>query len=257
MAERLQKALAHAGVASRRAAERLVHEGRVAVNGQIVRTLGVRVDPARDVLAVDGRPVAPASRPVYLALHKPPGYVTTARDQRGRPTVLALVHSPERVYPVGRLDTDSEGLLLLTNDGELALHLTHPRYGVPKEYYAFVQGVPDERALAAVRGGVDLEEGRTAPADVAMVSTDGDRSWLRLVLKQGWKRQVRRMLAAVGYPVERLIRTRVGSVELDALPVGAVRALTDAEVDRLRRESGLGAGPASRAGWNELPSHRD
>src|SRR5581483_1082137 len=238
MPERLQKVLARAGVASRRTAERLIREGRVAVNGQVVRDLGIRVDPARDSLAVDGRPVAAAPKFVYLALHKPRGYVSTARDERGRPTVLTLVRSAERVYPVGRLDADSEGLLLLTNDGAFALHLAHPRYGVPKEYHVLVRGRPDEGALERLRRGLVLEEGRTAPARVALPSSDGERSWLRVVLKQGWKRQVRRMLAAVGCPVERLIRTRVGSLALGTLPVGAVRHLTESEVRRLQHESG-------------------
>jgi 23S rRNA pseudouridine2605 synthase len=257
MEERLQKVLAHAGVASRRAAERLVQEGRVAVNGHVVRTLGTRVDPGRDAVVVDGQPLRLALGHTYLALHKPRGYMSTVRDERGRPTVLQLVQSDRRLYPVGRLDADSEGLLLLTDDGDLALHLTHPRYGVPKEYHALVRGVPDADALARLRRGVELEEGRTAPARVDLLATEGDRTWVRLVLKQGWKRQVRRMLAAVGYPVERLVRTRVGSLELGALPVGVVRALTDAEVARLRRESGLGTRSAGQAGRYETARHRD
>jgi 23S rRNA pseudouridine2605 synthase len=239
MEERLQKVLAHAGVASRRAAERLVLDGRVTVNGQIVRTLGLKVDASRDALAVDGRSIASAEPLAYLMLHKPRGYVSTVRDERGRPTVRQLAGVREHVYPVGRLDVDTEGLLLLTNDGELALHLTHPRYGVPKEYQALVEGVPDAQALARLRRGLALEEGQTAPARVALLSTHGALSWVSVELKQGWKRQVRRMLEAVGFPVQRLIRTRVGSVTLSRLPLGAVRPLTSAEIDRLRRESGL------------------
>ncbi|HLH20997.1 MAG TPA: pseudouridine synthase [Chloroflexota bacterium] len=253
MEERLQKVLAHAGVASRRAAERLVQEGRVAVNGQVVRVLGARVDPAHDTVSVDGQPVRAVPDHVYLAVHKPRGYVSTARDERGRRTVLDLVSGSRRVYPVGRLDADSEGLLLLTDDGELALHLTHPRYGVPKEYHALVGGVPDDAVLAHLRGGIDLEEGRTAPAVVERLSDDGQRAWLRLVLKQGWKRQVRRMLAAVGCSVERLVRVRVGSLALGEWPAGAVRELTPAEVQRLRRESGLAA-RASAAAVRHGPS---
>jgi 23S rRNA pseudouridine2605 synthase len=245
MEERLQRVLAHAGVASRRTAEQLVLEGRVAVNGQIVRTLGVKVDAACDQLTVDGRPVALAAALVYLALNKPRGYVSTLHDERGRRTVRDLLDTPSRVYPVGRLDADSEGLLLFTNDGKLALHLTHPRYGVPKEYRALVQGLPDSGALARLRDGIDLEEGRTAPARVTVISTDRGRSWVSVELKQGWKRQVRRMLEAVGHPVERLIRTRVGSVVLGDLPRGAVRPLTAVEVETLRRESGLAAGRTS------------
>src|SRR5919199_129269 len=172
MEQRLQKVLAHGGVASRRAAERLITEGRVTVNGAAVRALGARVDPERDRVAVDGRPVAQAGEHVYLMLHKPAGVVSTAADERGRPTVLSLVRADRRIYPVGRLDADSEGLLLLTDDGELALRLTHPRYGVAKEYHALVRGVPDRGALAQLRRGLDLEDGRTAPARVDLLASD-------------------------------------------------------------------------------------
>jgi 23S rRNA pseudouridine2605 synthase len=256
MEERLQKALAHAGVASRRAAERLVTEGRVAVNGHIVRTLGARVDLARDALVVDGRRLATSPRRTYLALHKPRGYLSTARDERGRPTVLDLVKSSERVYPVGRLDLDSEGLLLLTDDGDLALRVTHPRYGVSKEYHALVRGVPSASVLAHLRRGVELEEGRARAAEVALVSTEADRSWVRIVLRQGWKRQVRRMLAVVGYPVERLVRTRIGSVDLGALPAGSTRELSAAELAGLRGDAGSGASVRNEAVQHGPTSHR-
>jgi 23S rRNA pseudouridine2605 synthase len=232
MEQRLQKVLARAGVASRRAAERLVVEGRVAVNGAVVRTLGTRVDPERDVLTVDGRPVRVDVHPVYVLLHKPRGVVSTARDERGRPTVLDLVRVEQRVYPVGRLDADSEGLLLLTNDGELAYRLTHPRHAVPKEYHVLVRGQVSERALARLRAGVRLPEGCARADAVAALGREGTGTWLCLVLHQGWKRQVRRMLAAVGYRVERLIRVRIGGLTLGDLPAGQWRVLSPAEVAR-------------------------
>jgi 23S rRNA pseudouridine2605 synthase len=241
MAERLQKVLAHAGVASRRAAEQLVLDGRVAVNGEVVRILGTRVDLTHDAVTLDGQPLADRNARSYFALHKPRGYVSTARDERGRPTVLDLVPSPRRLYPVGRLDVDSEGLVLLTDDGDLALHLTHPRYGVPKEYRALVDGVPSAGALAQLRLGVALTEGRTAPAEVEALHSGPEGAWLRIVLRQGWNRQVRRMLDAVGHPARRLVRTRIGSLELGHLRVGQARTLRNQEIARLRQESGLPA----------------
>jgi pseudouridine synthase len=250
MEERIQKVLARAGIASRRAAERLIMDGRVALNGEVVSTLGTRVDLARDRLAVDGKPLAVSSGYAYFALHKPRGYVSTARDERGRPTVLHLVPFSRRLFPVGRLDLDSEGLLLLTDDGDLALHLAHPRYGVPKEYHALVEGTPGPEALACLRKGVALAEGRTAPARVELVRVDADASWVRIELRQGWKRQVRRMLEAVGHPVRRLVRTRIGSVALADLPAGHTRPLSKREVARLRRESRLGV-----ASGQQLVSH--
>ena len=254
MPERLQKVLAHAGVASRRAAERLVEQGRVSVNGQVVQTLGVRVDAERDRLAVDGTLVTASPRS-YLLLHKPVGYVSTARDERGRRTVLDLLPAHRRLYPVGRLDADSEGLLLLTDDGDLAQRLTHPRYGVPKEYRALVRGLPDGGALAWLRQGVALDEGTTAPARVSIVAREGGHTWLSIELRQGWKRQVRRMLAAVGHPVERLVRIRVGSLVLGMLPPGGWRPLTDEELARLRRETGL-TGPDDTRQYGRK-GHRD
>lgn len=237
MAERLQKVLAQAGVASRRAAERLIEAGRVTVNGEVVRTLGTRVDPERERLAVDGRVVTVAPERAYWALHKPVGYVSTAHDERGRPTVLDLVPGQARLYPVGRLDADSEGLLLVTNDGALAQRLTHPRYGVEKEYHARVRGEPSETALAKLRAGVDLPEGRTAPAEVDVLRREDGATWVRVVLRQGWKRQVRRMWAAVGHPVERLVRVRIGDLWLSDLPPGQARRLTPAAAARAWRET--------------------
>lgn len=239
--ERLQKYLASCGIASRRAAEQLISAGRVRVNGQVVAELGTRVEPTVDRVEVDGRLVAPPAK-VYLALNKPPGVVTTTSDPLGRPTVLDLVPRVGRLFPAGRLDADSEGLLLLTNDGELANRVMHPRYGCEKEYRALVRGIPTVQALEQLRSGIELEEGRTAPARVAVDGTaEGGWHWLRVTLREGRKRHVRRMLAAVGLTVERLQRVRIGPLELGSLPPGRSRPLGRSEVAALRAAS---EGPA-------------
>jgi 23S rRNA pseudouridine2605 synthase len=230
---RLAKFLAHAGVASRRAAEGIIGEGRVSVAGETV------TDPARDVdessgVAVDGEPVAPEPLEVHM-LNKPPGVVSTAHDTHGRPTVVDLVRSGRRLYPVGRLDADTSGLILLTNDGELAEHLTHPRYGVERVYRARVQParVP-ERALRELRDGVELEDGRTAPARVRRL----EPGLVEITIKEGRKRQVRRMLEAVGHRVTELERVRFGPLALGQLRAGRSRRLPEDEVERLRRAAG-------------------
>ena len=229
---RLAKYLAHAGVASRRAAERLIDEGRVTVAGETVR------DPARDVdersdVAVDGAPVAPEPRQVY-AVHKPPGVVSTARDTHGRPTVTDLVPSGARLYPVGRLDADTSGLILLTNDGELANRLTHPRYGVRKTYRARVAPpMLSQGALRALREGIELDDGPTAPARARQLGP----GLVEIEIAEGRKRQVRRMLEQVGHRVLALERTRFGPLELGPLPAGGSRRLAPAEVERLAAAS--------------------
>jgi 23S rRNA pseudouridine2605 synthase len=226
---RLAKYLAHAGVASRRAAERIVADGRVTVDGATVR------DPARDVddahaVLVDGRPVHTVQTVVY-ALNKPAGVVSTARDPQGRRTVVDLVDADARLYPVGRLDADTTGLILLTNDGALAHRLTHPSFEVPRTYRATVRHPPvREPALAALREGVELEDGRTAPAAVRRLAADR----LELTIHEGRKRQVRRMCEAVGHPVRALERVAFGPLRLGALEPGEHRRLTPAEVERLR-----------------------
>lgn len=248
MSERLNLALARAGVASRRAADRLITEGRVRVNGQIVTALGSRVDPSRDRLAVDGRPIpGPPARHTYLMLHKPRGCVTTMRDPEGRPTVLQLLRGVAvRVFPVGRLDYQSEGLLLLTDDGELARALMHPSTGVTKTYRAKVRGIPGPESLARLaRGGVRIEGRPTLPARVEVVRRTGTTAWVELVLQEGRKRQVRKMLEAVGHPVQRLRRTRYDGLELGTLPPGRFRPLTPREVAQLRRSARAEA-PAGR-----------
>lgn len=237
---RLQKALAEAGIASRRAAEQMIRAGRVSVNGSIVTELGCKVDPVRDRLAVDGRPVEPRPALVYFMLNKPAGVITTAKDTHGRPTVLELMPaSVPRVFPVGRLDADTEGLLLLTNDGELANLLLHPRHHVPKTYVAEVRGSPSAAAVERLRAGVLLDDGWTAPAEVRVLRSDPGRSVLELVLREGRKRQVRRMLAQVGHPVEHLRRIAFGPLTLGDLPSGKVRSLLAREVEALRQAAGL------------------
>ena len=227
---RLGKFLAHAGVASRRAAEGLIADGRVTVGGEVVTNPATDVDE-RSGVAVDGRTVAPEQREVH-ALNKPAGVVSTARDTHGRPTVVELVRSRGRLYPVGRLDADSTGLILLTNDGELADLLTHPRYGVQKVYRVKVQPRRvARRAIDALRSGVELEDGLTAPARVRQVAP----GVLELTLREGRKRQVRRMCEAVGHRVVELERVAFGPLGLRGLERGRSRRLKDAEVDRLRR----------------------
>jgi pseudouridine synthase len=233
-AVRLQKLLADAGVASRRAAERLIREGAVKVNGSVVTELGIRADPARDDIRVYGTPLPVRQPHVYIMLHKPAGYVTSAHDEHGRATVFALLKGlSERVYPVGRLDRDSEGLLLLTNDGDLAMRLTHPRYGIGKQYQVLVEPVPDASALRLLREGVSLDGQKTAPATVTLLEQNGVQAWLDVVIHEGRKRQIRRMCEAAGLHVRYLVRVRVGPVEIGDLPRGAYRSLTPAEVAAL------------------------
>lgn len=226
--QRVHKMLARAGVGSRRFCEDLIMQGRVRVNGQAAR-LGQRLDPDRDVVEVDGVLVAVAEGLVHYLLNKPAGYLTTASDPHGRPTVLQLVPDRPRVFPVGRLDADTEGLLLLTNDGELAQRLTHPSFGVAKEYLAEVEGRPSPGEIRRLRTGVMLEDGPTRPAKVALVGA----SLLRITIHEGRNRQVRRMCEAVGHPVVRLIRTRIGPVGERRLAPGQWRMLSAREVRSL------------------------
>jgi 23S rRNA pseudouridine2605 synthase len=230
--ERLQKVLARAGLGSRRAGEALIEAGRVEVNGEVA-TLGRRVDPEQDRVTVDGvtSPVRPGL--VYYLLNKPAKVVTTASDPEGRPTVLELVPAEPRVFPVGRLDWDTEGLLLLTNDGDLAHGLTHPSRGVPKTYLAEVTGVPSRGVLRRLREGVDLEDGRTAPARARLAQTTPTGAALEIVIHEGRNRQVRRMCEAVGHPVRRLVRTRFGPLRDTRLAPGQWRLLTQAEIRSL------------------------
>jgi 23S rRNA pseudouridine2605 synthase len=240
--ERVQKVLARAGYGSRRACEALIVGGRVTMDGAVV-VLGDRVDPTRAVLTVDGVPVAARPDLVHYLLNKPVGIITTAEDPQGRPTVVELVPPVPRVFPVGRLDADTEGLLLLTNDGDLALRLTHPRYGVEKTYLAEVEGVPAPATLRRLREGVDLEDGRTRPARATLVQAGDGTSALELTIHEGRNRQVRRMCEAVGHPVRRLVRTRIGPLVDPRLAPGAWRALSAAEIRGLN-EAASPADPA-------------
>ena len=247
---RLQKLIAAAGVASRRAAESLMREGRVTVNGAVVSTPGARADPAADDVRVDGRRLG-AGRRRYLLLNKPRGVVTTRDDPERRRTVMHLLSGVrESVYPVGRLDYDSEGLLLLTNDGELAARLTHPRHRVERVYEARVRGVPDAAALKRLAGGVVVGGRRTLPATASLVSAGrgraGDQSLIRIGVAEGRKRQIRYMCESVGHPVVRLRRVAIGPIRDRTLRPGQFRDLTPGEVAALRRAVDAGA-PAARS----------
>lgn len=232
--ERLQKYLARCGVASRRASEQIIVAGRVQVNGQVAAELGTSVDPERDRIEVDGRAVVPPITHTYVLLNKPIGVVSTASDPKGRQTVVDLVESAARLYPVGRLDYDSEGLLVLTDDGDLALRLTHPRHTVEKEYEALLTGDVTDEALARLRDGVPLDGRPTAPARVERGDVTRDGTWVRIVIREGRNRQIRRMAEQVGLDVARLVRVRIGSLRLGTLPAGAWRTLSATEVAALR-----------------------
>ena len=237
---RLQKVIAAAGVASRRAAETLMREGRVTVNGAVVSVLGSRVDPETDDIRVDGRRVGPPGKRRYLLLNKPRGVVTTRDDPQRRRTVMDLLSGVrESVYPVGRLDYDSDGLLLLTNDGDLAARLTHPRHGLERVYEARVRGVPDAMALTRLARGVMLDGRRTAPATVSLVRAGrglrGNQAVVRIIITEGRQRQARHMCQAIGHPVVRLRRVRIGPIRDTTLRLGQFRDLTPGEVTALRR----------------------
>jgi len=235
--ERVQRSLARAGYGSRRACEELIRDGRVRINGELA-TLGDRVDPETDVVEVDGGRVVTDPNSRTFALHKPAGVVSTLSDPQGRPDLTALLPQDTRVVPVGRLDLETEGLLLLTGDGELANRLMHPRYGVEKEYLAEVDGTPTAKQVASLRRGVELDDGQALPRSVRVVDSAGRRSALRLVMVEGRKREVRRMLAAVGLPVRRLVRVRVGPVRLGTLPAGELREITGVELSELYEAPG-------------------
>ena len=236
--ERLQRTLARAGFGSRRACEDLIREGRVTVNGQVA-LLGDRADPSREVVEVDGRRVSVDPGLRYFALHKPTGVTTTLGDPHAETDLNAYLPEDVRVFPVGRLDRETEGLLLLTNDGELADRLLHPRHGVEKEYLAEVEGTPTKQQIARLRRGVELEDGPARAVAARSVARSGGKGAIRLVMAEGRKREVRRMLATVGLPVRRLIRLRVGPVKLGRLRPGQRRALTSPEVRALYRAAGL------------------
>ncbi len=238
---RLQKVLAQAGVASRRAAEILIDEGRVEVNGKPVTAQGLRVDPARDAIRVDGKRIPPPRRHVYLVFNKPKGVVCTMHDPEGRPTITDYLgrHSRERLYHVGRLDTDTEGMLLLTNDGDFAARMMHPRYELPKTYVAEVTGLVQESTVSRLRKGVRLEDGPIKPDQVRLGTRTPSRTMVTIVVHEGRNRLIRRLFDAVGHPVRQLARTRIGPVRMGQLPSGTLRELTREELGALMDAVGL------------------
>lgn len=247
--ERLQKVMAQAGVASRRASEAMILEGRVAVNGRVVTELGTRVDPSVDRITVDGRLLGPAEPLTYVALYKPAGYLSSNQDPHGGRMLSELLPPGPRLYPVGRLDRDSEGLMLVTNDGDLALRLTHPRYGQEKEYRVLVEGVLTDVDISALEQGIELE-GKARPAQARIIDLGtGWRwrgepvpeggEWIGVLLTEGHKREIREMLASLGLSVKRLIRVRIAGLELGALEPGQHRRLEHDEVAELRSMAGL------------------
>jgi pseudouridine synthase len=243
MKERLHKVLAHAGVASRRAAERMIRDRRIRVNGALVVELGAQVDPSRDRIEVDGKPLARGETAHhYVALNKPIGVVSTAHDPEGRPTVVEMVHAPQRVYPVGRLDIDSEGLVLLTDDGELTFRLTHARFGIEKEYQVQVACTDfGERQLEELRHGVLLEDGLARAVRANLLKPTQHGALVRIVLVEGRQREVRRMLDVVGCAVDHLQRVRIGPLQLGELRSGEHRVLRQREIEALRTAVGLEA----------------
>ena len=246
--ERLQKVLARAGVASRRASEVLIQQGRVKVNGEIVTHLGTKVDPQQDVIAVDGQPLSKKSEElVHIMLNKPVGVLSAAHDDRGRQTVVDLVEAPQRLYPVGRLDLHSEGLILLTNDGPLAKKLTHPSYHVEKEYHVLVAGKPNDYVLGRWRKGeIEIDGKPAAPAVVQRLKVEKNQVWLKVILTEGRKRQIRETAKALKLSVKKLQRVRLGSLKLGHLKPGHWRHLNPNEVKRLRQATGLKRPKAGR-----------
>ncbi|GAC43663.1 pseudouridine synthase [Paenibacillus popilliae] len=237
MEERLQKIMANAGVASRRKCEQLILDGKVEVNGEVVTALGVKADPATDMIAVNGKPITANANKVYAAFHKPKGVITSMSDPEGRKTVLDFVKGMgARVYPVGRLDYDTEGLLLLTNDGDLANMLMHPRHHVAKTYHATVKGIPHGDLLEKLREGIQLEDGMTQPAEVEYHDVDMERqsATISITIYEGRNRQVRRMFEAIGHPVVKLKRVQFGNIFLQGIPRGKFRNLTKSEVNELK-----------------------
>jgi len=254
---RLQKVIAAAGIASRRKAEELIRAGRVRVNGRVIREMGFKVDPEEDIIEVDGQRIRPPKAHQYIILHKPRGVLSTTSDPYRRQTVVDLVPAAQRLFPVGRLDADSEGLILLTDDGKLTERLTHPRYGHKKEYIALIIGVPTSKEIRALERGIMLEEGRTSPAEAVVLGRKTPQelldagvpglrkesprgfSWIRITLTEGKKHQVRRMLKALGHPVIRLVRVAIGPIRLGRLQPGEWRPLTPKEQRRLLESVGL------------------
>jgi 23S rRNA pseudouridine2605 synthase len=249
--ERLQKILSQAGVASRRAAEKMIADGRISVNRVLVTEPGTKADPGRDEIRVDGRLISCETERIYILLHKPQGVVTTLSDPQGRPIVTDLLEGvSERVFPVGRLDYDSEGVLILTNDGEFSQRLQHPRYGIPKTYRVKVEGNLTRGEFKAIEDGIDLPDGRFAPADVRLEKTNRGSTWLSITITDGRNRVIRRAFDSIGHSVARLVRTAVADLSLGSLREGSWRMLEQREVEQLSRLQ-----EAGRRGKNSLDIH--
>ncbi len=254
--QRLQRVMASAGIGSRRECEIIIQEGRVEVDGQIVVTLGTKVDPAKQTIFVDGEPVV-AEKLQYFMLNKPPGVVSTSDDPAGRARVIDLIKTDQRVYNVGRLDQSSEGLILVTNDGDLANQLTHPRFGVEKKYHVQVAGVPTGEQLKSLEEGVYIAEGKAKATSVRYLRKVKTSSWIEIVLAEGRNREIRRMLASIGHKVRTLKRVSIGPLKMGDLPLGAHRPLTVYEVKQLKRTAaGLGRPPGSKKKKTSSSSHK-
>jgi 23S rRNA pseudouridine2605 synthase len=240
---RLQKYLADAGVASRRAAEKLIAEGRVSVNGEVIREMGVQVDENYDVVALDGETVKHAVKKEYIMLNKPTGFITTVSDDKGRPTVMELVSDIQaRIYPVGRLDYDTEGLLLLTNDGDLTFRITHPKHDIAKTYVAEVTGDVSMDTINQLRRGVVIDGQKTSPAEVEVIGATQYGTKVEITIHEGRNRQVRKMFEAIGCIVKRLKRTKEAGLTLGHLPLGKWRKLSESEVNMLKKIESAGSG---------------
>ncbi len=233
--ERVQKILAKAGMASRREAEKIILEGRVTVNGKVIQ-LGAKADPEKDHIKVDGKRIPRPEPKITLVLNKPRGYLSTVKDPKGRPTVMDLLGKIKwRLYPLGRLDFDAEGLLLLTNDGEIAYHLSHPKFLIPRTYWVKVQGVPGEKKLDLLKKGIRLEDGLAKAQSIQILREREKNSWIQITVTEGRTHLLKRLFAAIGHPVLKLKRVEYGPIRLGNLPVGHFRFLTPEEVDHLRR----------------------
>ena len=234
---RLEKFLSQSGIASRRNAKKYISAGRVTVNGERVLIPGTHIAPQQDEIAFDGEPIRGKPKPIYLMLNKPAGYVTTVRDERGRPTVMELVSDiSERIYPVGRLDVDTEGLLLMTNDGDFAHRILHPSHEIQKTYIAWVEGKPNRQEIQRLREGIEIEEGVITSAKINQIGKTEGQTQFKVVIHEGKKRQIRRMFHAIGHDVLHLKRVGIGSLSLDRLAIGKYRPVTPAEIESLDRE---------------------
>jgi pseudouridine synthase len=234
--ERIQKILAKAGIASRREAERMLMEGRVTVNGKVIDKLGFKADLSKDHIKVDGKRLTHSEPKITLLLNKPRGYLSTVEDPQGRPTVMDLLKKVRgRIYPVGRLDFDAEGILLLTNDGDLAYTLSHPKFSIPRTYLVKVKGVPEERELSRLKKGVTLEDGKARAVSINILRGGEKNSWARIVVTEGRNRLVKKMFLAIGHPVLKLKRVQFGPIQIGNLPIGQFRYLTSEEIEKIKK----------------------